>query len=87
MEWKYTNKELPRLSETRKENSVPCLVYKRYDRTDKDGEIKSFYQIQILMFNHFHKCWDQEDGDDYDCDIEQVEQWMYLPDPNRQEQS
>lgn len=85
IEWRITSRELPRKSETRPGNQVSCLCSKRYDgRDDREtGEKRYFYQTQILMFNHIEQCWDQEDGDDYDCDIEQVEQWMYLPEPNK----
>lgn len=36
-------------------------------------------EITMLCFNHEHECWDDEDGDDYCCDIESVEYWMPLP--------
>lgn len=36
-------------------------------------------EVTMLCFNHEHECWDDEDGDDYYCDIESVEYWMPLP--------
>lgn len=36
-------------------------------------------EIKILCFNHYHECWDDESGDDYFCDVEDVECWMELP--------
>lgn len=36
-------------------------------------------EIKILCFNHLHECWDDESGDDYFCDVEDVEYWMELP--------
>ena len=80
MEWKLTTEELPKRNDEKAYSQVWCLVSKRYDwkRGDNEGH---YYQTQILVFNHEHECWDQEDGDDYDCDINQVKYWMYLPEP------
>jgi len=36
-------------------------------------------EIKILCFNHLNECWDDESGDDYFCDVEDVEYWMELP--------
>lgn len=80
MEWKLTEEELPKRQENKNYSQVPCLVSKRYDWNR--GERKGYYyKVQILVFNHKHKCWDDEDGDDYDCDIERVSHWDYLPEP------
>ena len=54
------------------------LFVPNWKRGDKEGY---YYQTQILVFNHEHECWDGEDGDDYDCDINQVRHWAYLPAP------
>lgn len=35
---------------------------------------------KILCYNDHHKCWDDEEGDDYFCDTKDVEWWMPLPD-------
>ena len=80
MDWKLTSKELPKRQENTSYSQVPCLVNKMY-YSENDGISTCFYQIQILVFNHEHQCWDAEDGDDYDCDIHQVKHWMYLPKP------
>jgi hypothetical protein len=69
MDWKLTSEELPE-GDIKGYGQVPCLVSKRYDFTNRKGEDKSYHQTQILIFNIDHQCWDQEDGDDYDCDIE-----------------
>lgn len=80
MNWIKTSDKLPDRVEGRSYSQVPCLVSKRYD-WERNGEKGHFFQTQILVFNHEHECWDQEDGDDHDCSIEQVEYWMLLPQP------
>ena len=78
MDWIETAKELPKRQEGVRYSQVPCIVNKRIDW--ERGENKgSSYNVQILVFNHEHECWDGEDGDDYDCDISQVSHWMPLP--------
>jgi hypothetical protein len=36
-----------------------------------------FYKL--LVWNSTYECWDDEEGDDYFCDKEQVSYWMSLP--------
>lgn len=36
-----------------------------------------FYKL--LVWNSTYECWDDEEGDDYFCDKEQVSHWMPLP--------
>ena len=67
MNWIKTSESLPKRKADVGYSQVPCLVYFRK-------------QITILQFNHEHQCWDDEDGDDYCCDIESVDFWMPLPD-------
>lgn len=31
------------------------------------------------VYNAHYNCWDTEDGDDYDCDIDENDIWMRLP--------
>lgn len=38
-------------------------------------------EVLILVYNHEHICWDQEDGDDYFCDVSAVSHWQPLPKP------
>ena len=75
LDWNETNKVLPECEEN---NSVACLVIKTYDwvRADTKG---SHAQTEILLFNKYHNCWDNQDGDDYNCDIDKVTHWIYLP--------
>ena len=63
--WRNPNKELPGRIENVSYSQVPCLVKYRGD-------------IQILCFNHEHECWDDESGDDYKCEITNVEAWKPL---------
>ena len=63
--WIKTSEQLPeRLPNVRYSNPKVIVWY---------GE------VAMLRFNHEHECWDDEDGDDYCCDIESVEYWMPLP--------
>lgn len=50
--WIPVEEELPFGSE----NSIRCLV-----KSISDG-------IVVREYNQYHKCWDDEDGDDYYCD-------------------
>jgi len=68
MNWIKTKEQLPERKPKVRYSQVPCLVYYK-------GE------VMILQFNHEHECWDGDDGDDYCCDIEEVEYWMPLPEP------
>ena len=78
MEWIKTSDRLPERSQE-SYSQVSCLVNKRY-KFMRNGEfIKYTYNVEILVFNHEHECWDNEDGDDYNCDIEQVTHWMAFP--------
>ena len=76
MKWIKTSERLP-------EKSMQCLCYKKYiwNRRGVEG---AFYQTEILAFNNVHNCWDNEDGDDYNCDIETVTHWMPLPEPPKE---
>lgn len=78
--WISTSDKLPPRNENKNYSQVPCLCNKRYEwkRNERSGV---YYQIQILQFNHEHECWDNEDGDDYNCDINTVTHWMLLPEP------
>lgn len=40
---------------------------------------KSKNNIEILSYNGFHKCWDDEDGDDYHADLTEFDYWCKLP--------
>ena len=65
MNWKYTSKgEYPQPSQKEKDE-IRCLVFR-----------KGWHQI--LCWNAHYECWDDEEGDDYFCDKEQVEKWEYL---------
>lgn len=40
---------------------------------------KHFGEVRILTYNDYYKCWDTEDGDDYNCELNSIEWWMPLP--------
>jgi len=72
--WNKTEKCLP--VPDHGETEIACLAIKK----------RSLNYIEILVFNDYHKCWDGADGDDVDCEIEDVDSWAYLPElPERSE--
>lgn len=64
--WIDVKERLPERDPNVKYSTVKCLVV--FQGT-----------VCILTFNHEHECWDDESGDDYQCDINAVEKWMPLP--------
>lgn len=71
--WIITRDKLPDRLPNVRYSQVPCLVYYKG-------------LICILVFNHEHACWDDETGDDYECDILDVSHWMPFPDPPTSEE-
>lgn len=68
------NKWVPvteRLPEKDGDSQIMCLVYSTYDG------------IVCRPYNEYHKCWDDEDYDDYYCDAVggKITHWMPLPEP------
>ena len=60
-----------RLPEKDGKSSIYCLV-----NSEHDG-------IVVRPYNEYHKCWDDEDADDYYCDAigGKITHWMPLPNP------
>ena len=48
---------------------------------EKDGDYLVIHNrnVVIRVYNSYHKCWDQEDGDDHFCDLDQIESWRDIP--------
>ena len=67
MKWHFTKQgDYPKPREGRGENDeFQCLVYH-----------KGMYRM--LYWNCYYECWDDEQGDDHECDKERVEKWCYL---------
>lgn len=54
------------------------------EETPKDGQRvlvwnTKYNEVTIQVWNKLLKCWDTEDGDDYDWDMEICPYWMELP--------
>lgn len=53
------------------------------DRLPEDNELvltsSSIYGTKLLVWNEFHKVWDDEDGDDTYCDRDKIDAWMPIP--------
>ena len=71
MNWIKTSEQRPEKKPRLKYSDPKVLVW-------SEGE------VMMLCFNHDHECWDDESGDDYYCDIEDVEYWMPLPEEPKQ---
>lgn len=65
--WRKTSEQLP-IPKDENEDQTLCLVIGIH------GE-----GICIRAYNHFHKCWDDEDLDDNYCETLQIKYWMPLP--------
>ena len=66
MKWNRMSDKLPDREPNARYSQVACLVCK--DR-----------EISILVFNHEHMVWDDSSGDDFECNIGDVQYWMPLP--------
>lgn len=66
MNWIPTTERLPDRIEGKRYSQVFCVCVCNNE-------------VIILCFNHEENCWDQEDADDYFCDINEVSHWMLLP--------
>lgn len=58
--------EVCTIKEKRPNDRDRCLV-------SKDG------CLQMLVYNDYDDCWDDSEGDDYYCDLEDDDIWMELP--------
>lgn len=50
---------------------IPCIVL---------GQLSSGYGYGIRYWNVTEKCWDNEEADDFECNMESIEKWAYLDD-------
>lgn len=50
---------------------IPCLV---------KGNLSTGYGYGIRYWNVPEQCWDTEDCDDYECDKNGIEEFVYLDD-------
>lgn len=62
----HPNTEEP-VPQSDNESHVDCLV-------------ETSWGFGVRCWNPYEKCWDDEDGDDYDCDMKSVKRWTYLDD-------
>lgn len=59
---------------------------KTIDDLPKDDEFclivrKGGRYVEMLCWNQRHQCWDDSEGDDYDCDPLDIGFWMPVPMP------
>ena len=33
----------------------------------------------VVVYNEYHECWDDSEGDDYFCDLDEVDKFMRIP--------
>ena len=57
---------------------IPCLVH---------GYLATGYGYGVRYWNVTEQVWDEEGGDDYECDKDNIKEWCYLDDllPEREE--
>jgi hypothetical protein len=67
-EWIKVEDDLPKKDGR---SSIYCLVFDNY------------HGSMVLPYNEYHKCWDQEDGDDFYSEAVggKITHWMPLPEP------
>lgn len=54
-----------------RDDHVPCLCVWRGENGGSD--------MRILQWNAYYKVWDDADGDDFFCKVQEVTHWMPLP--------
>ena len=67
--WHYTkDKDYPTMEEqgVNEDPSIQCLV------------VRKGFGACVLSWNPYYTCWDDEDGDDYECDKDDVVRWRYI---------
>lgn len=50
--------------------------------TPEDGEqvvVKRNGWYELLVYNEYHQCWDDSEGDDYCCDLSEVDKFLRIP--------
>lgn len=50
--------------------------------TPEDGEqvvVKRNGRYQILVYNEYYKCWDDSEGDDYYCELNEADKFLRIP--------
>lgn len=50
--------------------------------TPDDGEqvvVKRNGWYEILVYNEYHQCWDDSEGDDYYCELSEVDKFLRIP--------
>lgn len=55
-----------------------------FENKPDDGErylvCDTYYgEVKILTYNDVHACWDDEEGDDYYCELSRAQNYMELP--------
>lgn len=71
-QWVPTAERVPANPEGFPRNDhVPCLCAWRGENGGGD--------LRILQWNAYYKVWDDADGDDFFCEVQEVTHWMPLP--------
>jgi hypothetical protein len=74
MVWTSTKDKFPEKPGKARYEQIPCLVVRKG-------------WVELLVWNCEHECWDDAEGDDYECDKFAVSHWMFLPPPPKLEES
>jgi hypothetical protein len=57
------------INEERPVDGQRCLICNKHHK-----------EVTILTYNGHYECWDDIEGDDFYCDLDQAEYWIPLPD-------
>lgn len=68
IQWFKTSDRFPTPDPKHPDNDVLCLVVRC-----------GYSDVQILAYNPYHKCWDDETMDDFYCKLDEVYCWALLP--------
>ena len=63
---------------------IEAEIYRIAEKTPKQDEF-----VMVIrqgdgywtpkVYNAYYNCWDTADGDDYDCDVDENDIWLRLP--------
>lgn len=68
IEWFLTSEKAhPDAREDDPKESIPCLVDRRH------------MGLEMLCWNPYHNVWDGADGDDFECQVDEVVSWAVIP--------
>lgn len=66
---------------------IEAEIFRIAEKTPEQDEFvmvirhrKGYWEPKV--YNAHYNCWDTADGDDYDCDVDENDVWLRLPNKN-----